>query len=41
MVTITPDEAAAWLAEATGEQMTEPPKVEVVDVEDAAKALKE
>ena len=39
METITPEEAAAWLAEVTGEKMTEPPEVEVVDVEDAAKAL--
>ena len=39
METITPEEAAAWLAEVTGEQMTEPPEAEVVDVEDAAKAL--
>lgn len=39
METITPEEAAAWLAEVTGEQMTEPPEVEVVDVEDAAKDL--
>lgn len=39
METITPEEAAAWLAEVTGEQMTEPPEVKVVDVEDAAKAL--
>lgn len=39
METITPEEAAAWLAEVTGEQMTEPPEVEVVDVEAAAKAL--
>lgn len=39
METITPEEAAAWLAEVTGEKMTEPPEVEVVDVEDAVKAL--
>ena len=39
METITPEEAATWLAEVTGEKMTEPPEVEVVDVEDAAKAL--
>ena len=39
METITPEEAAAWLAEVTGEQITEPPEVEVVDVEDAARAL--
>lgn len=39
MDTITPEEAAAWLAEVTGEKITEPPEVEVVDVEDAAKAL--
>ena len=39
METITPEEAAAWLAEVTGEKMTEPPEVEVVDVEDASKAL--
>lgn len=39
METITPEEAAAWLAEVTGEKMTEPPEVEVVEVEDAAKAL--
>lgn len=39
METITPEEAAAWLAEITGEKITEPPEVEVVDVEDAAKAL--
>lgn len=41
METITPEEAAAWLAEVTGEQMTEPPEVEMVDVEDAAEALQE
>lgn len=39
METITPEEAAAWLAEVTGEKITEPTEVEVVDVEDAAKAL--
>lgn len=39
METITPEDAAAWLAEVTGEKITEPPDVEVVDVEDAAKAL--
>lgn len=39
METITPEEAAAWLAEVTGEKITEPAEVEVVDVEDAAKAL--
>lgn len=39
METITPEEAAAWLAEVTGEKTTETPEVEVVDVEDAAKAL--
>lgn len=39
METITPEEAAAWLAEVTGEKITEPPEVEVVNVEDAAKAL--
>lgn len=39
METITPEEAAAWLAEVTGEKMMEPPEVEVVDVEDAAKSL--
>lgn len=39
METITPEEAAAWLAEVTGKQMTEPPEVEVVDVEDAVKVL--
>lgn len=39
METITPEEAAAWLAEVTGEKITEPPEVEVVDVEYAAKAL--
>lgn len=39
MEKITPEEAAAWLAEVTGEKMTEPPEVEVVDVEDASKAL--
>lgn len=39
METITPEEAAAWLAEVTGEKITEPPEVEVVDVEDVAKAL--
>lgn len=39
METITPEEAAAWLAEVTGEKITEPPEVEAVDVEDAAKAL--
>ena len=39
METITPEEAAAWLAAVTGEKVTEPPEVEVVDVEDAAKAL--
>lgn len=39
METITPEDAAAWLAEVTGEKITEPPEVEVVDVEDAAKAL--
>ena len=41
METITPEEAATWLAEVTVEKMTEPPEVEVVDVEDATKALKE
>ena len=40
METITPEEAAAWLAEVTGQEMTEQPEVKVVDVEDAAKALK-
>lgn len=39
METITPEEAAAWLAEVTGQEMSEAPEVEVVDVEDAAKAL--
>lgn len=39
METTTPEEAAAWLAEVTGETMSESPEVEVVDVEDAAKAL--
>lgn len=39
METITPEEAAAWLAEVTGEKITEPPEVEVVDVDDAAKDL--
>ena len=38
---ITPEEAAAWLAEVTGETMTEPPAVEEVSVEDAIAALGE
>lgn len=41
METITPEEAAAWLAEVTGQEMSEAPEVEVVDVEDAAKTLQE
>ena len=35
------DREVAALVEVTGEKMTEPPEVEVVDVEDATKALKE
>lgn len=38
---ITPEEAAAWLAEQTGEEMSEPPEVEAVSVEDAIAALGE
>lgn len=41
METITPEEAAAWLAEVTGQEMTEPPEVEEVSVEDAIAAFGE
>ena len=39
METITPEEAAAWLAEVTGQEMSEAPEVEVVDVEDAVSSI--